>query len=212
MRLLAALAVIALWQAGAVALSSASPGWAQHVAWAAEPEIVEVKGIPPEQVLPRPSIYDSKWFPEEETSADYSGAADRRFIYIHQNSQMMYVFQDGLIIRQIPMSTGLPTPRTQTKAWMGRVGVYWGTFFAYDVYADEAWFLFKDDGSILIHSAPYTLDDETKVYQDLELLGERPASHGCVRIPPDDATWLTAWGPAGTLTLITPLTTLFEDE
>ena len=173
---------------------------------------MEAKGVPPEQILPRPRIYDSRWFPQEKAPSDYAGSLDRRFIYVHQNSQMMYIFEDGLIIRQIPMSTGLPTPRTNTKPWAGRVGVYWGTFFAYDVYADEAWFLFKDDGSILIHGAPYTLDDEKKVYQELELLGERPASHGCIRIPPEESTWLTAWGPKNTLTLITPLTASFEDE
>ena len=211
-RVLAALSVAVPWLAAVAGLVSTSHSWGLHVALAEKPELAEVEGVPPEQVLARPSVYDSKWFPQDEESSDYAGSADRRFIYVHQDSQMMYIFQDGLIIRQIPMSTGLPTPRTHTKAWTGRVGVYWGTFFAHDVYADEAWFLFKDDGSILIHSAPYTLADDEKVYQDLDLLGVRPASHGCIRIPPEESTWLTSWGPNGTLTLITPLTASFEDE
>lgn len=158
--------------------------------------------------LPRPSIYDSRWFPSEDADAgDYqSSSPDRRFIYIHQDLQTMFLFEDGEVTRTVPCSTGLPTVRTYTKPWLGRVGVYWGTFFAFDVYADEAWYLFRDDGSILIHSAPYTLDDGEKVYQEQELLGVAPASHGCIRIPPEDASWLTAWGPKDVLTLITPLT------
>jgi lipoprotein-anchoring transpeptidase ErfK/SrfK len=173
----------------------------------------ESEGLLHEEVLPRPRIYDSPRFPVETELRETKVTSRAPFIYIHQNSQMMYVFEYGRVIRQIPMSTGLDTPRTVTKPWVGRVGVYWGTFFAYDVFADEAWYLFKDDGSILIHSSPYTLDDDaTKVYQDLDRLGRLPASHGCIRISPEDAAWFTAWGPSGALTCITPLTSSFPDE
>jgi len=166
--------------------------------------------------LPRPRVYSCKWFPKDdaksEISGSYLGAPDRKFIYINQNQQMIYIFLDGKVIRRIPCSTGLPTWRTRTLPWLGRVGEYWGTFQAYSVWADDAWFLFKDDGSILIHGAPYTYVDDAKVYQDLDALGARPASHGCIRIAPEDARWLTAWGPAGALTLITPLTVSYIYE
>lgn len=159
-----------------------------------------------------PSVYASAWFPkEEEARADYRDARDRRLLYIHQNLQTMFVFEDGAVVHTIPCSTGLHTPRTRTRAWIGRVGEYWGTFQAYGVWADEAWFLFKDDGSILIHGAPYTLENGDKVYQDLDLLGVRPGSHGCIRISPEDAKWLTAWEPQGVLVVITPLTVVHGD-
>jgi hypothetical protein len=158
--------------------------------------------------LPTPSVYASRWFPPGEIDAPkaYEGSRDRRFIFIWQDQQMMYVLEDGQVIREIPCSTGLPTSYTYTKSWSGRVGKYWGSFNAYGVWADEAWYLFKDDGSILIHGAPYVFENETKVYQELDLLGKAPASHGCIRIPPEDARWLTAWQPKGVLTVITPLT------
>ena len=38
------------------------------------------------------------------------------------------------------------------------MGEYWGTFFAEGLYADDAWYLYKSEGSILIHSLPYTYE------------------------------------------------------
>jgi lipoprotein-anchoring transpeptidase ErfK/SrfK len=130
-----------------------------------------------------------------------------RYLYIDQDTQYLYVFENGVLLRDIPCSTGLPLSNTYTPAWSGVVGDYWGTFFAYGVYADEAWYLFKSDGSILIHSLPYTLTAENgrKEYQDADALGVRPASHGCIRLAPEDAAWLTAWNPKGTPITITAL-------
>ena len=109
----------------------------------------------------------------------------------------MYVFENGKLLRDIPCSTGIPDPDKYTPAHSGNIGEYWGTFYAYDVYADEAWYLFKSAGSILIHSLPYTLQNGYKVYRDRDALGVRPASHGCIRISPEDAEWFTAWKPFG---------------
>lgn len=122
-----------------------------------------------------------------------------RYIYVDQGTQHLYVFEEGALVRDIPCSTGLPDADSYTPAWVGEVGEYWGTFFAYEVYADEAWYLYKSDGSILVHSLPYTLTNDAKVYQDRDALGVRPASHGCIRISPEDAAWLTSWGPGGVL-------------
>lgn len=125
-----------------------------------------------------------------------------RYIYVDQGTQHLYVFEEGALVRDIPCSTGLPDPDSYTPAWTGEVGDYWGTFFAYEVYADEAWYLYKSDGSILVHSLPYTLTNDAKVYQDRDALGVRPASHGCIRISPEDAAWFTSWGPGGVLMTI----------
>lgn len=123
---------------------------------------------------------------------------------------MMHVYQDAELIRRIPVSTGIPDqPETMTPAWEGEVGKYVGTFFAFDVWADDAWYLFDHYGSMLIHSAPYLIENGEKVYQDLDLLGVRPASHGCIRLPPAEATWFTQWGPQGAHVIILPLTRTF---
>lgn len=120
-----------------------------------------------------------------------------RYIYIDQAVQHVYVFEHGELVRDVPCSAGLPDPDKYTPAWSGVVGEYWGTFRAYGLVADEAWYLFKSEGSILIHALPYVWRNGYKVYQDRDALGVRPSSHGCVRVSPEDAAWFTAWGPHG---------------
>jgi lipoprotein-anchoring transpeptidase ErfK/SrfK len=126
-----------------------------------------------------------------------------RFVYVDQATQHMWVFERGLLVRDIPCSTGLPGDTTYTEAWTGEIGDYWGTFYAFDVYADDAWYLYPSLGSILVHSLPYVLRNGYKVYLERDALGVRPASHGCIRIAPEDAAWFTAWNPKGVLMVIT---------
>jgi lipoprotein-anchoring transpeptidase ErfK/SrfK len=129
-----------------------------------------------------------------------------RLVVIDQDAQTMVVYEDGEEIRRMPVSTGLPDrPETMTPAWEGEVGRFVGTFFAFDVYADEAWYLFDHYGSMLIHGAPYVLENGEKVYQELDVLGVRPASHGCIRLPPEEALWFSAWEPQGAHVIIYPL-------
>jgi lipoprotein-anchoring transpeptidase ErfK/SrfK len=128
-----------------------------------------------------------------------------RCIVINQNEQLMFVFENGVQIKAIPVSTGKPDLDNCTPAWRGWVGSYWGTFYNLNAYADDAWYLFKARASILIHGAPYIYRNERKVYQDLEALGNYPSSHGCIRLHPDDARWFTAWGPKGVPIIITAL-------
>lgn len=124
----------------------------------------------------------------------------RRFIVVDQDRQKMTIWDPGapLPVRELPVSTADEAQGYRTPAWYGLVGRYWGTFFAYGTYADEGWYLYDDyDGSVLIHSAPYTWVDGKKIYEDLDALGKYPASHGCIRLIPEDAAWLTAWRPQG---------------
>ena len=119
----------------------------------------------------------------------------------------MYVYQDGVEIRRIAVSTGKPDEEsTFTPAWEGEVGKYVGTFFAFGTWADDAWYLFEHYGSILIHGAPYLKEDGSKVYQELDALGVRPASHGCIRLPPEESVWFSEWQPKGAHVIILPLT------
>lgn len=129
-----------------------------------------------------------------------------RAILVDQDQQHMYIFENGVEIRAIPCSTGDPANHG-TKAWRGVVGEYVGTFFAYGTYADYAWYLFDDHGRIMIHGAPYILDENgQRVYLELDALGRYPVSHGCIRIHPDEALWLTFWNPKGVPIIITPWT------
>jgi lipoprotein-anchoring transpeptidase ErfK/SrfK len=118
----------------------------------------------------------------------------------------MHVYESGVEIRTIPVSTGDPSSvETHTPAWEGEVGHYVGTFQSFGVHADHGWYLFEHYGSMLVHGAPYILDGETKVYQDLDALGDRPQSHGCIRLPPNEIVWFTEWNPQGAHVIIRPL-------
>jgi lipoprotein-anchoring transpeptidase ErfK/SrfK len=136
--------------------------------------------------------------------AHYGMDPTRRFIVVDPDRQRMTIWEPGQPVRELPISTGDPTRGYRTPAWYGLVGEYWGTFQAFGVYADEGWYLFEDVGSILIHGAPYKLVDGVKVYEELDALGNYPASRGCIRLRPEDARWFTAWGPQGVPLVILP--------
>ena len=131
----------------------------------------------------------------------------RRFIVIDLKTQKMVVWDPAageMPLRELPVSTGDESRGYRTPPWYGLVGQYAGTFQSFGVYADEGWYLFEDGGKILIHGAPYTLIDGRKVYEDMDALGAYPASHGCIRLAPEDAAWFTAWNPRGVPLVILP--------
>ena len=135
----------------------------------------------------------------------------RRFVVIDLATQAMTLWDPtgspamgGEMLRTLPVSTGDETRGYRTLAWYGLIGRYVGTFNAYGVYADDAWYLFEDAGQILVHSAPYRLVDGRKVYEELDALGSYPASKGCIRLLPEDARWFTQWQPEGVPLVILP--------
>jgi lipoprotein-anchoring transpeptidase ErfK/SrfK len=133
--------------------------------------------------------------------------ATGRFLLVNQDEQMMRVYENGVEIRAIPVSTGAPVANAFTPPWRGVVGDYWGggPFRDTNFWADYMWYLFPgEEGSILIHSVPYLRSGDMKIYDRPDALGVRPASHGCVRISPQEAEWLKAWDPVGTPIEITP--------
>jgi len=143
--------------------------------------------------------------------ARYGMDPSRRFIVVDVANQMMRIWDpaagpamDGKTLKELPVSTGDTERGYRTPPWYGLVGDYWGTFSASGVYADEGWYLFEDAGDILIHGAPYKLVAGRKVYEDMDALGAYPASHGCIRLSPEDARWFTAWGPQGVPLVILP--------
>jgi lipoprotein-anchoring transpeptidase ErfK/SrfK len=129
-------------------------------------------------------------------------ALDGRALVVDQTAQLLRVYDDGAEIHVIPVSTGMP--RYYTPAFVGRVGHYVPTFWGFGAFVDHAWYITRAWGNIYIHGAPYTEVEGEKVYQDLEFLGVKPVSHGCIRVSPDDAHWLLEWGPVGVPIRVTP--------
>ena len=136
--------------------------------------------------------------PYSEVSPTTSPPAKQRSLKVDQDAQIMYVYENGVEVRQILVSTGAPISNRFTPSWQGAVGDSWGGGSIGDegFYTDHMWYLFDGaEGSILIHSLPYTKDGADKIYDQPEALGIYPASHGCVRISPEDAIWLKTWNP-----------------
>jgi len=128
------------------------------------------------------------------------GVESNRFILVNQDEQMMHIFENGREVRKIPVSTGRPVTNAFTPPWRGAVGEDWGSgaFRGSGLYSDFMWFLFPGpEGSILIHSVPYTKNGAEKQYDRLDALGVEPTSKGCVRISPEDAAWFKQWNPVG---------------
>jgi lipoprotein-anchoring transpeptidase ErfK/SrfK len=135
---------------------------------------------------------------------EYGIDATRRFVVVDVDAQTMYAWEPGNSVREMPVSTGDTTKGYRTPAWYGLVGDYWGTFQTRGVYADEGWYLYQDAGDILVHSAPYKLVNGEKVYQEMDALGNFPASRGCIRLAPEDARWFTEWSPKGVPFVVLP--------
>ncbi len=169
-----------------------------------EPASSRAKPIP----TPSPAVEPAAPVPTPTYSSPAAVEVPKagRAILVDQDQQYMYIFEDGVEIRAIPCSTGDPANHG-TRAWRGVVGEYVGTFYSYGTYADYAWYLFDDHGRIMIHGAPYIFDENgQRVYLELDALGRYPVSHGCIRIHPDEARWLTFWNPKGVPIIITPWT------
>ncbi|MEA3340174.1 MAG: L,D-transpeptidase [Chloroflexota bacterium] len=125
-------------------------------------------------------------------------------LVVDQDAQVLRVYEDGVEVRALPASTGAPP--LYTPAFLGHIGRYASTIYGYGALADNAWYVLTARGNIYIHGAPYTLSEGVKVYkEEIKSLGVRPSSHGCIRLHPADAEWLTAWNPRGAPILITPL-------
>ena len=167
---------------------------------------------PPPTATPQPTVgYIDVTSSQPEASTTPASRAKKklwqpqeRALMIDQNTQTMSVYENGRKIRTIPVSTGKPIMDHFTPTWIGRVGPLYGTFFSFGTYADNGWQLFKAGGNILIHGAPYVFVNGKKVYQDLDSLGHYPSSHGCIRVHPSDADWLTAWNLEGVPVILMP--------
>jgi len=123
-------------------------------------------------------------------------------LVVDQTAQVLRVYEDGVKIRTIPVSTGLRT--SYTPPFVGNVGRYVKTIYGFGSLADYAWYLTRATGNIYIHGAPYKEIEGEKVYEGLEFLGIKPSSHGCIRLHPNDAEWLYHWEPGGVLIYVTP--------
>lgn len=101
------------------------------------------------------------------------------------------------LARTMICSTGLPNTPTPKGTFTSTTTpvVRWGYFPKYDVWAQ---YLYRIKGPYLFHSVLYDEADESTVkWGSVNKLGS-PASHGCIRLKPEDAKWIYNNCPAGT--------------
>lgn len=101
------------------------------------------------------------------------------------------------LARTMICSTGLPDTPTPKGTFTSTTTpvVRWGYFPKYDVWAQ---YLYRIKGPYLFHSVLYDEADESTVkWGSVNKLGS-PASHGCIRLKPEDAKWIYNNCPAGT--------------
>lgn len=115
-----------------------------------------------------------------------SGDISSRRIIVVLHEQRVYAYQNGQLVRNVLVSTGLPGTPTVT-----------GTFHIYVKYTAQ-----------LMVGPDYYLPNVPWVmyfYEGYSFHGTywhhnwgHPMSHGCVNMPTDEALWLYNWAPVGT--------------
>ncbi len=197
---------------GVVALS-ATTGSTDAFSGAPLPTLTPTPTPAPPSGAPAPAPSADKEAPQDERllrsraiAAEYGLNPAGDYIIVDQDAQEMIIVSGGDLMRVLPVTTGDPAQGWETPAWFGLVGEYWGAFQgAGGVMADDGWWLFQRGGNFLIHGLPYELDAAgEKQYFGWHDLGAAPASHGCIRLSPEDARWFSQWNPEGRPIIILP--------
>lgn len=120
----------------------------------------------------------------------------RYLVIVDKRTQRMLVYKDGKCIKNLVCSTGLPTPQTETPV---------GTFLLGDrvpqftSYGETAYYAYRFNKGYYIHSVTSTPGKGFTVSE--ANLGKK-ASHGCVRIPYNEAKWVYSNLPKGTVVVV----------
>lgn len=119
-------------------------------------------------------------------------------VYTHTD-QRLRIYHDGEQLLSAPGSSGtdeLYTPRGVYRLEENRRGEWW---FSEEFQVGlKYWVGFR--GIWLFHSVPYTRDGKL-IQEEADKLGS-PASHGCIRLPPETAKYIFEMVPPGSLVLI----------
>lgn len=117
-------------------------------------------------------------------------------IYVNKSKQRVYVFNGQTIVKEFICSTGKDeTPTPSGRFLTGGKGPF---FYASD--SSICYYWTRINNNYLFHSAIYDLQGYP-IESEYEKLGSK-ASHGCIRLPIDDAKWIQDYIPYGTLVTV----------
>ena len=113
--------------------------------------------------------------------------------------QKTYVYRNGSLVRSIVSSTGIEDGDSNTPPGnyiLNESGQKRGTFFFSKKYGEGGkWWVGFIGGEYLFHSVPVTENGDI-IPAEAAKLGKE-ASHGCIRLPMDDAHWFYQTIPDG---------------
>ncbi|HEU4965322.1 MAG TPA: L,D-transpeptidase [Bacilli bacterium] len=119
------------------------------------------------------------------------------------SDQVVYVKQDGEIVRQMPTSSGIDTaPENSTPRGEFEIEAERGDWFYAPQYEEGAkyWVSFKNHGEFLFHSVVMDAHEQV-IPAEARKLGTK-ASHGCFRLQVEDAKWIYDHIKTGTKVVI----------
>lgn len=117
-------------------------------------------------------------------------------ISVDKSKQRVYVFNGQTVVKEFICSTG--KDETPTPSGRFLVGSKGPVFYPSD--SSACYFWTRINNNYLFHSAIYDSDGYL-IQSEYDKLGSK-ASHGCIRLPKDDAKWIQDNVPNGTLVTI----------
>ena len=118
---------------------------------------------------------------------EYISEPERLLVEVDVSMQVVKVYKDGEVIKEMVASTGIEGHETPLGTFEIQNRGLW---FFNEKYGQGAkyWVSFRDWGIYLFHSLAM---DENKeiIEEEAEKLGQ-PASHGCIRLKVEDAKWV----------------------
>ena len=143
-------------------------------------------------------------YPEE---ARLNENPDHFYTVVDLTNQAVFVYEKDsageytVLVREMICSSGIEdghrSPRGTFK--MGEDYKRFAFFVHFDCYA-QYWSQIR--GRIYFHSVPYSERDDRYLMEDEFWLLGQPASHGCIRLLPDDAQWVYLYlCPGSTVTI-----------
>lgn len=131
-------------------------------------------------------------------------AASPYAIEVDVTNQIVTVYRaedvsDSGVVRQMICSTGVnectPVGDFTLNQRNSAERTKWYAIPTYDCYVQ---YVTRIIGGYLFHSLPYAEEDEATLDTEAAALLGTPASHGCIRLRPEDAKWIAKNCPNGT--------------
>lgn len=122
---------------------------------------------------------------------------DQVVLKVETTTQRVHIVQNGQVIYTMKASTGMDdsTPKGVFQMESDRGDSFYNPD---EKMGANYWSSFKDHGVYMFHSVPTDINGNY-IKSEAELLGEKPASHGCVRLSIADAKWIKENIPTGTM-------------